>query len=345
MPNGMPTGVAIFGAGRWGTNLIRTFVAEPRAAVRAIVDPSPQNCLRVVKSFALPPDCSVVQDWRAALEMPGIEAVVVATPAQTHRELIEAALEQGFHVLAEKPITLQADEAEDLWMLSQRVGRQLVVDHTYLFHPIIAPAQAAIQAGRLGPLRYGYASRTHLGPIRQDVDALWDLAIHDLAMFYALVGEMPCQVEAQGRVWLQPEIRTTLSPQGLADTVWATLTYPSGFQAHCHWSWVNPDKQRRLTIVGEGGSLVFDELAAQPLMFHRGSVVPEGRSWVPDGLSNEAIEVPATQPLQQVCSHFLDCIDQQQPSAISSGWVGGQLVTVLEALSEALNRGQPVLLP
>jgi predicted dehydrogenase len=342
----MPTGIAIFGAGRWGTNLIRTFLAEPRAVVLAIADPFPQSCQRVIESFELPADCCVTQDWRVALETPGLEAVVVATPAETHQELIEAALKQGLHVLAEKPITLQSETAADLWMLSQRVGRQLVVDHTYLFHPIVAPAQAAIQAGSLGRLRYGYASRTNLGPIRQDVDALWDLAIHDLALFYALVGELPCRVQAQGQVWLQPHLRTDLSPQGLADTVWATLTYPSGFQAQCHWSWLNPDKQRRLTIVGDGGSLVFDELAAQPLMLHRGSVVAQGPGWVPDGLSNEAIAVPATQPLQQVCAHFLDCVEQQQPSTISSGWVGGQLVAVLEALSESLGRkGQVIELP
>jgi predicted dehydrogenase len=92
--------------------------------------------------------------------------------------------------------------------------------------------------------------------VRQDVDALWDLAIHDISIFNHWLGQYPDKVQAQGKVWLQPHLKTSLSPDGLGDMVWVTLYYPNGFQAKIHLCWCNPDKQRRLCVVGSQGTLI-----------------------------------------------------------------------------------------
>lgn len=343
--------VGIFGAGRWGSHLIRNFGAAARAEVVAVADPYAPALERV--GAMLEEDPLLTTDWRELLATPGLEAVVVATPAVTHYEVIEAALKQGLHVLAEKPLTLTPAECETLCWLANASDRQLMVDHTYLFHPAVTEGYRLIQEGALGQLRYGYASRTHLGPVRQDVDALWDLAIHDIAIFNHWLGIGPTLVQAQGQICLQPHLQTPLSPQGLADTVWAQLQYPfpslqagtAGLSVNLHFSWLNPDKQRKLVLVGDRGALIFDELAENPLVLMRGRLEPEGQRIVPVDQVREVIEVPPQEPLKQMCEHFIDCARLNQVSPISPGGVGRNLVTVLSGLSQSLNQeGQPVLL-
>ncbi len=343
--------VGILGAGRWGSHLIRNFGAAARAEVVAVADPYAPALERVGSLLEEAP--LLTTDWREMMATPGLEAVVVATPAVTHYEVIEAALKQGLHVLAEKPLTLTPAECETLCWLADASDRQLMVDHTYLFHPAVAAGYRLIQDGVLGQLRYGYASRTHLGPVRQDVDALWDLAIHDIAIFNYWLGLGPTLVQAQGQICLQPHLQTPLSPQGLADTVWAQLLYPfpslqagtAGLSVNLHFSWLNPDKQRKLVLVGDRGALIFDELAEEPLVLMRGRLEPEGQRIVPVDQVREAIMVPHQEPLKQMCEHFIDCAQLNQVSPISPGIVGRDLVTVLSGLSQSLNEdGQPVLL-
>jgi predicted dehydrogenase len=322
--------IAIVGAGRWGVHLIRNFLQHPDTEIAVIVDGNPQQLAALSHKFELAPSTVLTSEWSIARALPQIEAVVVATPASTHYPIVRDALERGFHVLAEKPLTLKPEESLELCHLADRHFRQLVVDHTYLFHPAIQRGRAIVQNDTLGTLRYGYASRTHLGPVRQDVDALWDLAIHDIAIFNNWLGETPDRVQARGTVWLQP---------GLSDLVWVTLTYPSGFQATIHLCWSNPDKQRRLAVVGDRGTLIFDELAQSQLILQSARVEPQNGGWKPTDMGNESIALASVEPLQQVCQHFLDCVRQQQPSSISSGWTGTQLVQILSALTESMQRG------
>jgi predicted dehydrogenase len=177
------------------------------------------------------------------------------------------------------------------------------------------------------------------------VDALWDLAIHDIAIFNHWLGELPEAVAAHGQVWLQSD--RTIPPHfplGLADVVWLRLFYPSGFQANIHVCWANPDKQRRIGIVGDRGTLLFDEMTPQtPLVVQQGTFQPQGDYFVPIGLEQEKLSVIPAEPLKQVCEHFIQCIQTQQPSSISSGETATHLVEILSALSQSLNQGgQPV---
>jgi predicted dehydrogenase len=333
-------GIAIFGVGRWGVHLVRNFLQHPQAQVMAIADPSPDRLKDLSKRFTLGQSVVLTTDWKTAMTLPGVEAVAIATPATTHYHLIHNALEHQHHVLAEKPLTLDWQEAVDLCQLAETQQRQLVIDHTYLFHPAVRSGQQAIQQGLPGELRYGYASRTHLGPVRQDVDALWDLAIHDIAIFNYWLNATPVQVQAQGTVWLQARSPSqALFPNGLSDVVWVKLIYPTGFQAHIHLCWLNPDKQRRLAVVGSKGTLIFDELAsAAPLIFQQGHLENLNQHYIPVDQHYQPLTTEAAEPLQQVCQHFLHCALNNSPSNLSSGWVGAQLVKILSALTQSINQ-------
>lgn len=324
------TTIALFGVGRWGVHLLRNFLQHPRARVVAVVDPCLAQLESVAQRFGLAEQIFFTTQWQDALELSGLDAVVITTPATTHNQLITAALKQHLHVLAAKPLTLDVAESIQLCQLAELQKRQLVIDHTYLFHPAIVFGRELARSGKLGKLRYGYSTRTHLSPVRLDVDALWDLAIHDIAILNFWLGESPCVVEARGSVWLQ---------EGLADTVWATLIYPSGFEARLHLSWLNPDKQRRSGIVGENGSLIFDELAPDPLTVQWGKFDSEFK---PIDQSREVLQFPKQEPLQQVCDHFLDCVQNDRASEISSGWLGAELVQILVALSESMRQGKAI---
>ncbi|MBD2663451.1 Gfo/Idh/MocA family protein [Richelia sinica] len=328
--------IAIIGVGRWGVHLLRNFLAHPQVAVVAVVDPQPERLAAVKQQFNLDANILLTTDWQAIKQVPGLTAVAIATPATTHYALIKDALQQGYHVLAEKPLTLDAEECRELCQLAEYQQLILMVDHTYLFHPAVERGKAVVHAGKLGHLRYGYATRTNLGPVRQDVDALWDLAIHDIAIFNNWLGELPIKAQAKGTVWLQPGED---SP-GLADLVWVKLTYPDNFQAYIHLCWSNPDKQRRLGVVGSRGSLIFDEMSpTSPLTLIHGEFNQQGNLFIPVNHTPETLEIEKAEPLQKVCDRFVHCVLENTPSLVSSGWVGRELVEILIALTTSLNQG------
>ncbi len=327
--------IAVVGVGRWGVHLLRNFAAHPAVKVVAVVDPNPECLTKVQRQHNLDKDVLFTTDWQELQQLPELNAVVIATPAVTHYSLIVDALNWGVHVLAEKPLTLDPVECRQLCDLAEKQQLILMVDHTYLFHPAVEKGQALLQAGAVGDLRYGYATRTHLGPVRQDVDSLWDLAIHDIAIFNSWLGELPILAQATGKVWLQQE-----SVSSLSDLVWVTLTYPCSFQALIHLCWLNPDKQRRLGVVGSRGSLIFDEMLTDaPLTLMQGEFERQQNSFIPVNQQRKVVEIEKGEPLQRVCNTFIECIVQNTPSTLSSGRVGTELVQILSALTESLEAG------
>lgn len=323
--------IAVFGAGRWGRHFVRHFAQHPGAELVAVVDPHGDRLAHLQTTLNLPPTVVLSETWEMLPRNLSLDAVVIATPAATHFELIQGAIAQGYHVLAEKPLTLDPAECATLTQAAQERGVQLFVDHTYLFHPAIAAGHEVIQSGALGDFHYGYAARTHIGPVRADVDALWDLAIHDIAIFNQWLGMTPIAAQGMGKNWLQP---------GLRDLVWATLTYPQGVIVQIHLCWANPDKQRRLALVGSEGTLIFDELqVGQPLTLQRGQVGHSTANFPPLGLATEVIPVATGESLGIVCDRFLTSIHTQTPVPAASGATATALVRILTALSASLNQG------
>ncbi|MEO1430669.1 MAG: Gfo/Idh/MocA family oxidoreductase [Cyanobacteria bacterium J06632_19] len=325
--------VAVVGVGRWGVHLLRNFLAHPQVEIVAVVDPNSQCLEKVEREYNLDKNVLLTTEYQKLQQLNELNAVVIATPAVTHYSLIVDALNWGCHVLAEKPLTINPKECRQLCELAEKQQLILNVDHTYLFHPAVEKGQAVLQAGAVGDLRYGYATRTHNGPVRQDVDALWDLAIHDIAIFNNWLGESPILAQATGKVWLQPE-----AP--LHDLVWVNLTYPSGFQAFIHLCWLNPDKQRRLGVVGSRGSLIFDEMLSDtPLTLMEGEFERQENRFIPVNQQRKVIEIEKGEPLQKVCNDFIECVKQNTRSSISNGWVGTELVEVLTAVTQSLETG------
>ncbi|MGB3654914.1 MAG: Gfo/Idh/MocA family oxidoreductase [Rivularia sp. (in: cyanobacteria)] len=336
--------IVVVGVGRWGVHLLRNFLAHPQVEVVAVVDPNPECLEKVQRQYNLEANVLLTTEWQKLQQLPELNAVVIATPAVTHYSAIVDALNWGCHVLAEKPLTLNPDYCRQLCELAEKQQLILMVDHTYLFHPAVEKGQALLQAGAVGDLRYGYATRTHLGPVRQDVDALWDLAIHDIAIFNNWLGELPTMAQATGKVWLQQKAVNSpslpISPSPLSDLVQVTLTYPSGFQAFIHLCWLNPDKQRRLGVVGSQGSLIFDEMLPDaPLTLMQGEFQRQENRFIPVNQQRKVVEIEKGEPLQRVCNGFIECIQQNTPSSISNGWVGTQLVEILTALTQSLEAG------
>lgn len=339
-----PINLAIFGLGRWGTHLLRNFLTLPAARVVALVDPNPQRLQDLRDRFSLADTLTCYDSWPQAMAHRDLDAVVIATPAATHYSMIKAALEARLHVLSEKPLTLESTTGAALCQLAQTQRRQLMVDHTYLFHP-------AVQRGRelcplLGLLRYGYAARTNLGPVRPDADIFWDLAIHDLSIVNHWLGQTPTAVEAWGQAWLQPQPQPQF-PSGLRDMGWLRLIYPGN--GHCplevtvHVSWANPDKQRRLVLVGDRGALAFDESPqAHRLTFYHGQFQTPTAPFVPNGPQVEELAVAPTEPLSQMCAHFLDCVGRNSQSPVSAGTMATGILQIMEAISVAAETSQRV---
>jgi predicted dehydrogenase len=331
----MKTNLIILGVGRWGTHLVRIFSQNPQVNILAIVDNSPELLQQCKQKLLANYDLILATQWQEVRQLEGIDAVIIATPASTHYQLIGDALELGYHVFVEKPLTLDPQECRELCQLAAAKQRYLFVDHTYLFNAAVTAGQPIIQSGKIGQLRYGYATRTHLSPVRQDVDVLWDLVIHDLAIFNYWLGQFPVEVQAMGNSWLQ---------NNLADLVWVILTYPNGFKAYIHLCWLNPDKQRRLCVVGSEGTLIFDELSREtPLTIQTGSFRQENEYFIPINRDLEVIDFEPNEPLKKVCEHFLSNIQCQNYDSFSDGWEGTRLVEVLTALSQSLQQEGKVI--
>lgn len=241
-------GIGVIGCGHWGPNHVRVFTELDRSRVFACADLSAARLQRIGSRF---PFLETSTDHRALLDDRRIEAVVVATPTSTHAALVREALDAGKHVLVEKPLCPTRTEAADLRDRARQRGRVLMVGHVFLFNNGIIKLRNLIEAGELGRIHYLDAVRTNLGPVRGDVNALFDLGAHDLSIFNYLLAARPESVSATG---------SCISQDRHEDVCFATFAYPGGTLAHLHVSWLNPRKVRTLTAVGETKMAHWDDV-------------------------------------------------------------------------------------
>jgi predicted dehydrogenase len=242
------TNMAVIGCGEWGPNHIRNFQAQAGARVLFAVDLDSKRLQRIKELF---PAVECSSDADQVLANSEIEAVVVATPLQTHYGLVKKALLAGKHVLCEKPLCETVAQGRELIDLAQERDRVLMVGHVFLFNPGILKVKEILDNGGLGHLHYLHAIRTNLGPIRRDCNAAFDLATHDISIFNWLVGSEPEQVSAMGGCFLQP---------GIEDVVSISLKYPGRVFGSIQASWLNPKKVRQITIVGSKQMVTWDDL-------------------------------------------------------------------------------------
>lgn len=331
-------GIAVIGCGRWGANYVRVFHEIAGARVVAVVDRDAATLARMAQRY---PGVWATADIEPVLANPQVDAVVIATEAASHFRLATAALEHNKHLLVEKPLTLVAEESTRLAELAASKNRFLMVGHTYLYNDAIRKIRDVIQEPATGKLYYLESRRHHLGYIREDVGAMWDLAAHDVAIFSYLLGEDPESVSVVGRKYLR---------EHLEDVAFMHFFYPSGVLGSVQVGWLNARKIRQMVIVSEKRTIEFDDTDSLDTVrvFEKGIATDkradsfgEFRYLLTTGdIVSPKIEM--REPLKNQCLHFLECLETGT-KPLSDGASGAKVVRVLEACSESLAaRGREV---
>lgn len=325
--------LGVVGLGQWGPNHVRCLRLVNRCQVARVCD---RSVPRLAAARRLFPGIETTRDPRRVTQAADIDAVVVATPVETHFRLVRQALEAGKDVLCEKPLALTSAEARTLCRLAARRRRVLMVGHVFLYNPSALHLKRTIGRGALGRIYYMDAVRTNLGPVRSDVGVVHDLASHDISIFNFLLGGRPQSVSASGAAFLR---------RGIEDIGFLSLAYPRGVVCHVHTSWLNPRKVRQLTIVGDRRMAVWDDMNhLEPVRYYDRGVVAD--SYTSFGefhmiLRDGAITTPKLrlyEPLLRQDQEFVACLRSRRAPAASARF-GLDVVRVLEAARDSLAHG------
>ena len=334
-------GVAILGCGYWGANYVRVLSELPEAQVVVVCDQRPDRLQELEKRF---PTIAHTTSVDAALSHRGVDAAVICTNATTHYDVTRRALMMRKHVLVEKPLTMVSADAERLIELAESKAVVLMVGHTFVYNAGIRKVKEYVRTGQ-DHVYYLYSARTNLGPIRSDVNALWDLAPHDVAIFNYLLDSTPKWVSAVG---------VNVLGNCREDVGFVSMGYQgdrADIVGHIHVSWADPNKTRELVVVGSDRRVVFNDLNGieQVRVFEKGIKAAfaepltygEHQLQIRDGdIVSPKLEV--AEPLKNQCRHFVECVTSGA-TPMTSGRDGERVVRVLEAVDRSLKQnGAPV---
>ena len=339
----MTVRVALVGLGYWGPNLARNLAAVDEAELVMLCDASPARLERMRKQL---PSARLVTEFQDVLSDDSVEAVVLATPVDTHFPLVKSALQAGKHVLVGKPLATSTDECEVLIGLAEERGLTLMVGHVFLFNAAVEKVKEYIDSGELGEVYYVYSQRLNLGQVRHDVNAMWNFAPHDLSILCHWLDSEPTSVHARGYSYLLP---------GVEDVVFMNLAFPGNIGANVHISWLDPLKVRRMTVVGSDKMVVYDDVSADAkvVVYDRGvtkllrdraeSSLGAYQSYGEFQLLLRAGDVlipkiDFVEPLLRECQHFVSCI-QTGARPLADGRQGLMVVRALEAAQRSLEGG------
>ena len=334
----MSINVAIIGLGYWGPNLVRNFSQTPGCVLRAVADLDEGRRQRIGNQY---PGVQLFADAADVLANPDIHAVVIATPIHTHYRLAKLALEAGKHVLVEKPLATSAAEVRELIELAAEKKRLLMVDHTFLYTGAVQKIRDLVQSGELGELTYFDSTRINLGLFNPDWSVIWDLAVHDLSIFFYISGgKKPVRVSATGQ---------SHTSMGIENIAYTTLYFEDGMIAHITSSWNSPVKIRTTLIGGSKKMVIYDDVepTEKIRIYDSGFQVhspEEMHRWLVDYRFGD-IHIPKleqTEALKNVAADFIHCI-QTGETPRSDQQLGLQVVAVLEAAQASIRQqGAPV---
>jgi predicted dehydrogenase len=327
--------VGVIGYGYWGPNLVRNFAEVPGSQVAAVSDLSPDRLAQVRGRY---PSITTTTNYRDLLDDPSIDAILVATPVRTHFKLAMEALQVGKHLMVEKPMAETVEQARQLIQMAERVGRVLMVDHTFVYTGAVQKMKELVTSGRVGRLYYYDSVRVNLGLVQHDVDVLWDLAVHDLSIMDYVLDQQPYAVAATGAAHI---------PGKPVNTAYLTCLFPDNLLAHFHVNWLAPVKIRRTLIGGDRQMIVYDDLepSEKIKVYDKGITLNgngsdhaydllvgyrAGDMWAP--------QLSLTEGLRTEALHFLDCIRTRR-RPLSDGLAGLRVLRILEAASESLAQG------
>jgi len=303
--------VAQVGVGYWGPNLLRNLVANKRCRVKTAVDLSRERRDYVLRFY---PAVQVTDDVNHVLQDTQIEAVVIATPVATHYNLAMQALEAGKHILVEKPLATSVAEVEQIGKLANKKKLLVMAGHTFLYNAAVRYVKDLIDTDKLGDIRYIYSRRLNLGRIRSDVDALWNLAPHDISIIQYWLGDpRPISVTRRGMAYIQKDIE---------DVVFMNIIYPNNIMANIHVSWLDPQRARSMTIVGSKKMVIYDDTAENKIAIYdkgidRMAVLGENmdydnqhfQTFSPRSGDVLLPKIDFKEPLKVEIEHFIDCIE------------------------------------
>jgi predicted dehydrogenase len=331
------TGIAVIGAGYWGPNLVRNAQATPGLRLEYLCDVDVERAERVLGDYST---VRVAKSLDEVLADPAVSAVAVATPPSTHHPIAMQAIEAGKHVLIEKPLAPTYEEGRELVEAAARHERVLMLDHTYVYTPVVRHIRELVRTGALGDLQYLDSVRINLGLVQSDVDVLWDLAPHDLSIFEAILPD---------DVWMVSVAAHGADPVGAGHACVGHLTIglSNGALAHVHVNWLSPIKIRTVVIGGSLRTVVWDDLnPSQLLSLHdRGVDRVAAERIGPDARKRTNVSyrtgdtvapaLPAQEALRSVMAEFAESIAQRR-APLTDGWAGLRVLAILEAAAESL---------
>ncbi|MEW5875640.1 MAG: Gfo/Idh/MocA family oxidoreductase [Candidatus Zixiibacteriota bacterium] len=332
------TRVGIIGAGYWGPNLVRNFMLVPDVEVAAIADLQESRRKFIKDRY---PTINALADDAQLIGDPSIDAVVIATPVNTHFRLAEAALKAGKHVMLEKPMCASARECDALIELATKSNLTLMVDHTFLYTGAVRYIRQAIAEGRIGDILYFDSVRVNLGLFQHDVNVIWDLAPHDVSIMDAIMPQKAKSVSAVGRASLGTKIE---------NIAYMTVTFEDSSIAHFHVNWLAPVKVRTTLIGGTKQMIVYDdtEPSEKIKIYDKGVTVASNVEEIHRKLVEYRIgdmyapRLESTEALLLVAKEFTDSIRERR-KPLTDAESGRRVVSILEAASESLKRdGAPV---
>jgi predicted dehydrogenase len=302
--------LAQIGVGYWGPNLLRNLVVNPSCTVKTVVDLSEERREFVSSHY---PSIETKVDAEDIIHDESIDGIIIATPVSTHFDLAMKSLKAGKHILVEKPLATSVDQVKQIGALAKEKNLVAMVGHTFLFNEAVLKVKEIIDTGKLGDIRYIYSQRVNLGRIRNDVDALWNLAPHDISIVqYWLNEPQPISISRRGMDYVQ---------NGVDDVVFMNIEYPKNVMANIHVSWLDPHKIRRMTVVGSKKMVVYDDIAKNKITIYdkgidRMAVLGERMDFDDPStyLFNHRdgdVTIPRikwVEPLKNEIAHFFDCI-------------------------------------
>ena len=326
------------GCGYWGPNLLRNFLKIDDVH-QIFVNDTNEEMLTKIKSEFISIETGL--STNDIIESKKINAIVIALPAALHYEYTKKALLADKHVLVEKPLSMKSDESLELIRMAKEKNKVLMVGHTFLYNSAVRKAKEYIDSGELGDIYYIFSQRLNLGRVRQDINAMWNLAPHDISIINYWLGETPSNVMAKGVSFLQ---------EGIEDLVFIHLDFPSGKSAHIHVTWLDPLKTRKMVIVGSKKMLVYDDVSTDSkiMILDKGidkslkeNFEHEIYDYALFQLKNRIgdILIPHfnfDEPLKSECKHFVDCIINGK-NPLTDGENGLEVVKVLEAAQKHLD--------
>jgi predicted dehydrogenase len=328
--------VGLIGAGRWGPNVIGAVNRINEAKLLKVADPNQESLSNLNLRF---PGVTTSHSPTEIFKDDQIDAVAICTPVETHTELVKSALESGKHVFVEKPFGHDTKTCESLCLLAKNKNLIIVVGHVFLFNASVIALKKIIQSGELGKVLHLEAHRTNLGPVRKDVNAVWDLTSHDLSIFDFLLDDLAEEVSCLGSCKLDSKNE---------DTTYSTFKYQGGILAHAHASWLNPRKVRQITVIGSKKMALWDDLNLEhPITIYDSSIGLD-QSYYSDSFASHRLSynrgnvvlpsIPTNEPLLEEIKHFIDVIQGKEENR-SSGSYGTEVVKTLQVADKSLQNG------